>query len=129
MVGMIGGSFPLAIAMFNRRTRTQQDSGSLSGFAMGVGYLFGPLGPLLGWLRSATDGQWPVPLTVYALTALPMLIGAWLMSRPDRYLEDVNRRILHPEAEGPHSGRQGSPGHPRRTLTALRRVDSPNTTP
>jgi MFS transporter, CP family, cyanate transporter len=92
LIGLIGGAFPLAIAMFNRRTRTQQGSGALSGFAMGVGYLFGTLGPLLGgWLSSITGGQWQLPLTVYALTAIPMLIGAWLMSKPGRYLEDMNR--------------------------------------
>ncbi|MFD6860461.1 CynX/NimT family MFS transporter [Rhodococcus sp. NPDC060086] len=88
LTGFIGGAFPLAIAMFNRRTRTEQGSGSLAGFAMGVGYLFGTLGPLLGgWLDSAT-GSWKPALLVYAVTAVPMLIGAWQMSKPDRYLED-----------------------------------------
>lgn len=88
LIGFIGGAFPLAIAMFNRRTRTQQGSGTLAGFAMGVGYLFGTLGPLLGgWLESAT-GSWRPALLVYAVTAAPMLVGAWQMSKPDRYLED-----------------------------------------
>jgi MFS transporter, CP family, cyanate transporter len=88
LIGFIGGAFPLAIAMFNRRTRTQQGSGALAGFAMGVGYLFGTLGPLLGGGLNAATGTWNPALVVYALTAVPMLLGAWQMSKPDRYLED-----------------------------------------
>lgn len=88
LIGFIGGAFPLAIAMFNRRTRTEQGSGALAGFAMGVGYLFGTIGPLLGgWFEAAT-GSWKPALIVYALTALPMLVGAWQMTKPGRYLED-----------------------------------------
>lgn len=90
LIGFIGGAFPLAIAMFNQRTRTQQGSGTLAGFAMGVGYLFGTLGPLLGgWLESAT-GSWEPALYVYAATVVPMLFGAWQMSKPGRYLEDLS---------------------------------------
>ena len=88
LIGFIGGAFPLAIAMFNRRTRTQQGSGTLAGFAMGVGYLFGTLGPLLGGGLESATGSWNPALFVYAVTAGPMLIGAWQMSKPDRYLED-----------------------------------------
>jgi MFS transporter, CP family, cyanate transporter len=87
-IGFIGGAFPLAIAMFNRRTRTQQGSGTLAGFAMGVGYLFGTLGPLLGGGLNSATGSWKPALLVYAVTAAPMLIGAWQMCKPDRYLED-----------------------------------------
>ncbi len=88
LIGLIGGAFPLAIAMFNQRTRTEHGSGALSGFAMGVGYLFGTVGPLLGgWLNPAT-GSWTLPLLVYALMGVPMLLGAWMMSKPGRYLED-----------------------------------------
>lgn len=88
LVGLIGGAFPLAIAMFNKRTRTQQGAGALSGFAMGVGYLAGTLGPLLGGGLSSASGSWTLPLVIYALTAIPMLAGAWMMSKPGRFLED-----------------------------------------
>ena len=74
--------------MFNRRTRTQQGSGTLAGFAMGIGYLFGTLGPLLGGGLNSASGSWKPALLIYAVTAAPMLIGAWQMSKPDRYLED-----------------------------------------
>jgi MFS transporter, CP family, cyanate transporter len=92
MVGLIGGAFPLAIAMFNRRTRTEAGSGAIAGFSMGVGYLFGTMGPLLGgWLSQAT-GNWVPPLTVYATMAVPMLMAAWLMCKPERYLEDKTEK-------------------------------------
>lgn len=91
LIGLIGGAFPLAIAMFNRRTRTQQGSGALAGFAMGVGYLAGTLGPLLGGWLSSASGSWTLPLLVYAATALPMLMAAWMMTKPGRHLEDHPR--------------------------------------
>lgn len=88
LIGLVGGAFPLAIAMFNRRTRTAAGSGAIAGFSMGVGYLLGTVGPLLGgWLSEAT-GSWVPPLIVYAVMALPMLVAAWLMCKPGRYLED-----------------------------------------
>lgn len=92
LIGMIGGAFPLAIAHFNLRTTSTAGAGALSGFAMGVGYFFGTVGPLLGgWLSSALS-SWTVPVVVYAVIAVPVLIGGILMSRPGRYLED-----LHPD--------------------------------
>ena len=89
LIGLIGGAFPLAIAMFNQRTRTQEGSSAISGFAMGVGYLAGTLGPLIGgWIFSAT-GTWTAALVIYAIAAVPMLIAAWMMSKPGRVLEDA----------------------------------------
>lgn len=90
VAGLAGGAFPLAIAMFNLRSRTPAGSAAVAGFAMGVGYLFGTLGPLLGgWLFSTTGG-WTVPLWVYVATFLPMAAGGVMMSRPDRYVEDAS---------------------------------------
>lgn len=88
IAGLAGGAFPLAIAMFNLRTRTTLGSASLAGFAMGIGYLAGTLGPLLGGWLYATTGSWAAALWVYAGTVLPMALGAWMMARPGRYLED-----------------------------------------
>ena len=48
VVGLAGGAFPLAIAMFNLRSRTTLGSAAMAGFTMGVGYLVGTFGPLLG---------------------------------------------------------------------------------
>jgi MFS transporter, CP family, cyanate transporter len=88
LTGLIGGAFPLAIAMFNRRTRTQEGSGAIAGFAMGVGYLAGTLGPLLGGWLSAATGNWTLPLIVYAAATVVMVAVGYLMTKPDRYLED-----------------------------------------
>lgn len=89
VAGLAGGAFPLAIAMFNLRSRTTMGSAAIGGFAMGIGYLAGTLGPLLGgWLYSVT-GSWAMALWVYAATAIPMAIGGMMMAKPGRYLEDT----------------------------------------
>ncbi|AMM34420.1 hypothetical protein SA2016_3763 [Sinomonas atrocyanea] len=89
VAGISGGAFPLAIAMFNLRTRTTAGSAGVGGFAMGTGYLAGTLGPLIGgWLFAAT-GSWTAPLWVYAVTFVPMAIGALVMAKPGRYVEDA----------------------------------------
>jgi CP family cyanate transporter-like MFS transporter len=89
VAGLAGGAFPLAIAMYNLRTRTTAGSAGIAGFSMGIGYLFGTLGPLLGgWLFTASGG-WTLPLWVYVATAVPMAVGGLLMARPGRHVEDA----------------------------------------
>ncbi|WP_139007058.1 CynX/NimT family MFS transporter [Arthrobacter crystallopoietes] len=88
IMGIGGGAFPLAITMFNRRTRTAAGSAALAGFAMGVGYLFGTLGPLLGGALFSATGGWTAALLVFAATGLLMLAGGWMMTPKDTYLED-----------------------------------------
>ncbi|TQS88283.1 MFS transporter [Arthrobacter sp. TS-15] len=88
IMGLGGGAFPLAITMFNRRTRTAAGSAALAGFAMGVGYLFGTLGPLLGGAMFSATGGWTAGLIVFALTGVLMLAGGWMMTPRDRFLED-----------------------------------------
>lgn len=89
IAGLAGGAFSLAIAMFNLRTRTTEGSAGIAGFAMGIGYLFGTLGPLLGGWLFAASGGWELPLWAYVATFIPMAIGAMLMARPGRYVEDA----------------------------------------
>jgi CP family cyanate transporter-like MFS transporter len=88
VAGVAGGAFPLAITMFNLRTRTPLGSAAIGGFAMGIGYLAGTLGPLLGGWLYAVTGNWLTALWVYAATVVPMVIGGLMMARPGRYLED-----------------------------------------
>jgi CP family cyanate transporter-like MFS transporter len=88
VAGLAGGAFPLAITMFNLRTRTPLGSAAIGGFAMGIGYLAGTLGPLLGGWLYAMTGDWTTALWVYAATVVPMAIGGLMMARPGRYLED-----------------------------------------
>lgn len=88
VAGLAGGAFPLAIAMFNLRTRTTMGSAAIAGFAMGIGYLAGTLGPLLGGWLYAITGSWTAALWVYAASVVPMAAGGLMMARPGRCLED-----------------------------------------
>lgn len=88
IMGMGGGAFPLAITMFNRNTRSAAGSAALAGFAMGVGYLFGTLGPLLGGMFYSMTGGWDLAIIVFALTGTLALIGAKLMTPRRGVLED-----------------------------------------
>jgi MFS transporter, CP family, cyanate transporter len=88
VAGLAGGAFPLAITMFNLRTRTPMGSAAIGGFAMGIGYLAGTLGPLLGGWLYASTGSWTPALWLYAATIIPMTLGGLMMARPGRYLED-----------------------------------------
>lgn len=88
IAGLAGGAFPLAIDMFNFRTRTTMGSAAITGFAMGIGYFAGTLGSLLDrWLYAIT-GCWTMALWVYAGTVIPMATGGLTMARPGRHLED-----------------------------------------
>lgn len=88
IAGLAGGALPLAIAMFNLRTRTTMGSATIAGFAVGIGYIAGTLGPLLGGWLYAVTGSWTMALWVYAGTVVPMAIGGLMMARPDRFLEN-----------------------------------------
>ncbi|WP_167043186.1 MFS transporter [Salinibacterium sp. ZJ454] len=88
IAGIGGGAFPLAITMFNKRTRTAQGSASIAGFSMGTGYLFGTLGPLLGGALFAATGGWTAALVVFALTSIVAIIGGLMMTRGSSALED-----------------------------------------
>lgn len=89
IAGLGGGAFPFAMTMFNLRTRSMQGSAAVTGFAMGCGYAFGTVGPLLGRMISSWTGGWSVPLLIFALTALPMVAGAVMLTR-DRKFEDLS---------------------------------------
>jgi CP family cyanate transporter-like MFS transporter len=88
IMGLGGGAFPLAITMFNKRTRTAAGSAAIAGFAMGLGYLVGTLGPLTGGALFSATGSWTPALIAFALTSILMLAGAWMMTPQGRYLED-----------------------------------------
>lgn len=89
VAGIGGGAFPFAMTMFNLRTRTTPGSAAVTGFGMGCGYAFGTVGPFLGGLLSSLNGGWTVPLIVFALTAIPMIAGAVMLTR-DWKFEDLN---------------------------------------
>ena len=61
IMGLGGGALSPAITMFNLRTRTAAGSAALGGFAMGVGCLFGTIGPLLGGALFSATENWSGP--------------------------------------------------------------------
>lgn len=88
VAGLGGGAFPFAMTMFNLRARSAAGSAAVTGFALGCGYALGTLGPLIGGLLSNLTGGWTLPLMVFASTALPMMLGAVLLTR-DVKMEDA----------------------------------------
>lgn len=98
VLGLAGGSFPLALTLINMRTRTPAGSANLSGFMHAMGYLLACAGPLVvGWLRDATGG-WGWPVAFLALCLVVLAWSAWSSCRP-RWLEDEWHG-----ARGPASG-------------------------
>ena len=87
LLGLAGGTFPLALTLINLRTRTPAGSAALSGFMHWVGYGVACAGPLVvGQLRDVTGG-WHWPVAFLALCIAVLAWGAWASSRP-RVLED-----------------------------------------
>ena len=79
--------FPTCLALINLRTRTQDGSIALSGFAQGVGYLIAALGPVLvGILHDLTDG-WAASIILLAATAATLGIFGIILRTP-RCVED-----------------------------------------
>lgn len=90
IAGIGGGAFPFAMTMFNLRTNTTQGSAAVTGFGMGCGYAFGTVGPLLGGLLSSMSDGWSVPLVVFGFTAVPMVIGAVMLTRNWKFEELIS---------------------------------------
>lgn len=87
ILGLGPSTFPMALTLINLRTRTQEGSAALSGFAQGVGYAVACAGPLLfGTLHSLTGG-WAASFGMLTVVTVVMLIGAWQACKP-RMLED-----------------------------------------
>ncbi|MCX7521227.1 MFS transporter [Microbacterium sp. STN6] len=83
--------FPLCLVLINLRTRTHAGSVALSGFAQGVGYTLGALGPLAVAVLHQLTGGWTVPLIVLIGTALAAALAGSVIARP-HLLEDDFRR-------------------------------------
>jgi CP family cyanate transporter-like MFS transporter len=79
--------FPVAIVLINKRTRTHEGTVALSGFAQGVAYALGALGPLVvGGLHDLT-GSWTASLSFLLATALAGLFAVVKLRVP-AYVED-----------------------------------------
>jgi MFS transporter, CP family, cyanate transporter len=79
--------FPVNLVLINDRTRTHGGTVALSGFAQGVAYALGALGPLLVGLLHDVSGGWTLPLLFLLAVALVTTIPAITLARP-AFVED-----------------------------------------
>ncbi|HWO68308.1 MAG TPA: MFS transporter [Umezawaea sp.] len=79
--------FPINLVLINDRTRTHDGTVALSGFAQGVAYALGALGPLLVGLLHDVSGGWTLPLLFLLAVILVTTIPAITLARP-AFVED-----------------------------------------
>ncbi|OIH94173.1 MULTISPECIES: CynX/NimT family MFS transporter [unclassified Curtobacterium] len=79
--------FPVCLVLINGRTRTPAGTVALSGFAQGIAYAVGALGPLLVGLLHDVTGGWTLPLLFLLVVALVTTIPAVTLARP-AFVED-----------------------------------------
>ena len=79
--------FPVCLVLINSRTRTPAGTVALSGFAQGVAYALGALGPLLVGLLHDVSGGWTLPLLFLLVVALAAIIPAITLAKPS-FVED-----------------------------------------
>jgi len=90
LIGLGPVLFPVCLVLINSRTRTHGGSVALSGFAQGIGYTLGALGPLLVGVLHDFTGGWTAPLAFLLATALAAIFSAIALRSP-RYVEDELR--------------------------------------
>lgn len=87
LVGAGSILFPVCLVLINARTRTPGGTVAVSGFAQGVAYALGALGPLLVGLLHDVTGGWTLPLVLLLAVALVATVPAIALSRP-AFVED-----------------------------------------
>ncbi|CAD5994569.1 CynX/NimT family MFS transporter [Agreia sp. COWG] len=87
LIGLGSILFPVCLVLINARTRTPAGTVALSGFAQGVAYALGALGPLLVGLFHDLSGGWTVPLLFLLAVALAAIIPAITLAKP-AFVED-----------------------------------------
>jgi CP family cyanate transporter-like MFS transporter len=87
LIGLASILFPVSLVLINSRTRTHGGTVALSGFAQGVAYALGALGPLLVGLLHDMSGGWTLPLLFLIAVALVATIPAITLASP-AFVED-----------------------------------------
>lgn len=82
LIGLGPILFPVCLVLINIRTRTHTGSVALSGFAQGIGYTIGALGPLLVGVLHDSSGGWTLPLSFLFGTTFVAIVGAVVLARP-----------------------------------------------
>ncbi|SDZ57044.1 MFS transporter [Herbiconiux ginsengi] len=83
--------FPVSLVLINVRTRTQGGTVALSGFAQGIAYALGALGPLIVGLLHDVTGGWTLPLLFLLAVALVATIPAITLARPVFVEDELDR--------------------------------------
>src|SRR4051812_47547270 len=81
--------FPVSLVLINVRTRTHGGTVALSGFAQGVAYALGALGPLLVGLLHDVSGGWTLPLLFLLVFALVATIPAITLAKPTLVADEL----------------------------------------
>ncbi|KQO59973.1 MFS transporter [Curtobacterium sp. Leaf261] len=82
LIGLGSILFPVCLVLINDRTRTAAGTVAPSGFAQGIAYALGALGPLVvGLLHDVTQG-WTLPLLFLLAIALLATFPAITLARP-----------------------------------------------
>ncbi len=109
LAGLGLGSFPLALALMNLRTRSSAGAVRLSGFSQGVGYAVAGVGPVLvGVLHGATGG-WVAPFVLLFVSLALLLAGAVVACRPVMLEDTWERRSAASERVVASVGSTGDP--------------------
>ena len=87
LIGLGSILFPVCLVLINVRTRTPGGTVALSGFAQGVAYALGALGPLLVGVLHDVSGGWTLPLLLLVAVALAATVPAVTLARP-AFVED-----------------------------------------
>ncbi|MFM6971330.1 MAG: CynX/NimT family MFS transporter, partial [Rhodoluna sp.] len=92
LVGLGPILFPLNLALFNIRSRSQETLLRISGFAQGFGYLAASFGPLIVGLLHELTGSWQASLIFMFLTAVPALLAGRIIARGHSIDEELHAR-------------------------------------
>jgi len=109
LAGLGLGSFPLALALMNLRTRTSAGAVRLSGFSQGVGYAVAGLGPVLVGVLHAATGGWTAPFVLLFVSLALLLVGAVVACRPVMLEDTWGPRTAASERATASVGSTGDP--------------------
>jgi len=84
--------FPLNLALFNIRTKSQETLLRISGFAQGFGYLAAAMGPLVIGVLHELTGSWTSSLWFLFLTAIPAMLAGKVIARQKTIDEELQQR-------------------------------------
>jgi Cyanate permease len=84
--------FPLNLALFNIRTKSQETLLRISGFAQGFGYLAAATGPLVIGVLHELTGNWTSSLWFLFLTAIPAMLAGRVIARQKTIDEELEQR-------------------------------------